>query len=93
MHRNALDHGQRQAGGVDRAGEGLESRLWPRVANRDIVQRADDAAHSGDLFDVAKRDPVVSAVPPKGHLHSTVPVRIRTHILALYLSVAEVTIQ
>mmetsp|Transcript_46660 Transcript_46660/g.151468 ORF Transcript_46660/g.151468 Transcript_46660/m.151468 type:complete len:325 (-) Transcript_46660:23-997(-) len=73
VHGDALRHGPRQPAAFDERFACLDRIDRPHVANRDVVQRGDDAGGAG-LLDVLQRDGVVRAVPAPRLLHS-VPAR------------------
>ena len=58
------------------AGEPIEP--WPRpdVADRHVVEGADDAPDAGDLSDVGERDRVGGPEPPEGHVHRMADCRL-----------------
>ena len=62
VHGDALRHGPRQPAAFDERFACLDRIDRPHVANRDVVQRGDDAGGAG-LLDVLQRDGVVRAVP------------------------------
>ena len=69
VHRDALDDGELHSVAIDHLAEAFELGLRPRVADRHVVQRGDDAGDAGDLSDVRQRDRVVGPEPAEGHVH------------------------
>ena len=54
---------------MNRRRELLDPVARPDSADRDVVERADDARHAGDLANVGERNEIVRAEPAKGQKH------------------------
>jgi hypothetical protein len=73
MHGNALDHFKLQAAAFNALTQGVELAHGPDFAHRHVIDRGNNAIHTGNLADVFQLDRVGFTIPAERHLHGVAP--------------------